>query len=459
MKKVYSKFTKERGKAFRIETAIYQGEDGEREVRKRPVSRESEAHVKRMYENYEYFRTSALLLPCRMEGTEAVFPFVAGKSYYHLILETAEKRDREGLFRILDQYAELVKALYPVRKPFEATAEFEGIFGLSKPFLGLEAAEKLNIDLTFDNIMLQDGKIQILDYEWIFDFPVPVNYAIYRAVYALFVKNRNQFQEFIEEEEIYQRLGISKNEQKWFFSMNKAFMWYVEGGESSYTRTLQAYEKPILSMEIAEARSSYYSQIFWDTGKGYTEEQCENFLISKGQTEVFLEKNLEGIEGLQEVRIDPLNVSVLIEGLLIVVDTGENGVRRIHLEEMQTNRKWFVGSTLLFEAEDPQILIRVPEGETWKKIRVEYKICRKRLENLRLYKEVLDNEFAERQRKLQEKLEEQNQLLKEGIGKLEQQEKLLRLYRDKLAYIESSKFYKGLLKSKVDKQKLWEELE
>lgn len=62
------------------------------------------------------------------------------------------------------------------------------------------------------------------------------------------------------------------------------------------------------------------------------------------------------------------------------------------------------------------------------------------------------------QERLQSELEEQNNLLKESMDKLEHQENLLRLYRDKLQYIESSKIYRGLLKNKVDKQELWEEL-
>ncbi len=162
------------------------------------------------------------------------------------------------------------------------------------------------------------------------------------------------------------------------------------------------------------------------------------------------------------MRIDPLNVSVLIENFQVTVETQGQGMRKIGLEEMRTNRKWFVGSNLLFESEDPQILIAVPEGEIWKKIRVEYRICRKEIERLRPYKEVLDSEYAERQKRMQERLqselEEQNNLLKESMDKLEHQENLLRLYRDKLQYIESSKIYRGLLKNKVDKQELWEEL-
>lgn len=230
------------------------------------------------------------------------------------------------------------------------------------------------------------------------------------------------------------------------------------GGADSYTKTLQLYEKPALELNITKEKQNFFAQIFWDTGSGYTEEQCENFVITAEQKSIFLEKDLSEIQGIDEIRIDPLNVSVLIEELQVTVEVAGEGLRRIRLEEMRTNRKWFVGSNLLFESEDPQILIRVPEGEIWNKIRVEYRICRKQMERLRSYKEVLDSVYAEQQKKLQEKISEQNDLLKESIRKLEQQERLLNLYKDKLEYIESSKIYKSLLKNKIDKQKIWEEL-
>ena len=120
-------------------------------------------------------------------------------------------------------------------------------------FWGWKAVARLNIDLTFDNILVQGEKVQIIHYELIFDFPIPIKYPMYRALYALCLKNRNQFIDFIREEEIYGTMGISQEECELFFRMNEAFMWYVEGGSESYTKMLQAYEKPALSLEMSKS--------------------------------------------------------------------------------------------------------------------------------------------------------------------------------------------------------------
>ena len=39
--------------------------------------------------------------------------------------------------------------------------------------------------LLYTSILTADGSSRIIDYEWIFDFPVPVDFVYYRAVLAL----------------------------------------------------------------------------------------------------------------------------------------------------------------------------------------------------------------------------------------------------------------------------------
>ena len=58
------------------------------------------------------------------------------------------------------------------------TQEFQSIFGEQEGLEGKEASKMLNIDLTLDNIILEEesGKPQIIDYEWVFPFPIPVDF-------------------------------------------------------------------------------------------------------------------------------------------------------------------------------------------------------------------------------------------------------------------------------------------
>ncbi len=79
MKKLYSKFTKERGKAFQIETAIWEKEDGEREVTKRPLSAASRGHVAKMYENFRWFEESGFFFPAVRKMIWLYFLLLQGK--------------------------------------------------------------------------------------------------------------------------------------------------------------------------------------------------------------------------------------------------------------------------------------------------------------------------------------------------------------------------------------------
>ena len=62
MKKIYSKFTKERDKKFQIETAIYLTEDGKKTISKKALLPEGEEHIEKMLQNYQYFKNQGICL-------------------------------------------------------------------------------------------------------------------------------------------------------------------------------------------------------------------------------------------------------------------------------------------------------------------------------------------------------------------------------------------------------------
>lgn len=63
------------------------------------------------------------------------------------------------------------------------TEKFKEVFGDVTLPDGLMAREYSNIDLIFENVILGD-KYTIIDYEWSFGFPVPVEYIMFRSVFT-----------------------------------------------------------------------------------------------------------------------------------------------------------------------------------------------------------------------------------------------------------------------------------
>lgn len=455
MKKIYSKFTKERDRRFQIETAIYVTEDGKKAISKRALLPEGQEHIDNIYQNYQYFKEQGicLLTPCRMEHKAVFFDFVTGDSYYTQILQALENKDQDRLQLVLEKYKDIFETMYPAQTPFEKTESFVSVFGNIDIPSEMSAVKKLNIDLTFDNLVENGENTNILDYEWIFDFPVPVKFSIYRALFAIALKHKAALNKLMTEDELFEYFNISKEERKIFAQMNDGFMFYVEGKDYSYSRTLNQYKQEVYYFDEEMKTEPSYAQIYLDRGMGYSEENSRMFPILKGQREVELEMTLDPLHMPREIRIDPLNTSVMIRMIYMEADTTE-GIRKITIEQTEQNANTCAGNDLVFISSDPQILLRVLEGEQWTSIRIKYEILFSELKNAEPYLQLC----KKREEELKEKIEEQGQLLHASAKRFVELEELLQLYKDKLNYIENTRAYRSLLKQKVEQIHLWDKL-
>ncbi|GAA6409243.1 hypothetical protein K040078D81_33600 [Blautia hominis] len=455
MKKIYSKFTKERDRRFQIETAIYVTEDGKKAISKRALLPEGQEHIDNIYQNYQYFKEQGicLLTPCRMEHKAVFFDFVTGDSYYTQILQALENKDQDRLQLVLEKYKDIFETMYPAQTPFEKTESFVSVFGNIDIPSEMSAVKKLNIDLTFDNLVENGENTIILDYEWIFDFPVPVKFSIYRALFAIALKHKAALNKLMTEDELFEYFNISIEERKIFAQMNDGFMFYVEGKDYSYSRTLNQYKQEVYYFDEEMKTEPSYAQIYLDRGMGYSEENSRMFPILKEQREVELEMTLDPLHMPREIRIDPLNTSVMIRMIYMEADTTE-GIRKITIEQTEQNANTCAGNDLVFKSSDPQILLRVLEGEQWTSIRIKYEILFSELKNAEPYLQLC----KKREEELKEKIEEQGQLLHASAKRFVELEELLQLYKDKLNYIENTRAYRSLLKQKVEQIHLWDKL-
>lgn len=455
MKKIYSKFTKERDKRFQIETAIYVTENGKKAISKRALLPEGQEHIENMYQNYQYFKGQGvcLLTPCRIENKAVFFDFITGDSYYTQILQALENKDQARLQDVLEKYKNIFDTMYHEQAPFEKTEKFVSIFGDMDIPAEMLSVKRLNIDLTFDNLVESGENTFVLDYEWIFDFPIPVKFAIYRALFAVALKHKATLNKLMTENELFDYFDIHEEDRKLFAKMNDGFMHYVEGKDYSYSRILNQYKQEVYYFDEEMKTESSYVQIYLDRGTGYSEENSRMFPVLKGQKEVELELNLDPCHMPREIRIDPLNTSVMIRMIYMEADTTE-GIRKITIEQTENNANTCEGNDLVFKSRDPQILLGILEGEQWTSIRVKYEILFSQLHNAEPYLQLC----KKREEELKAKIEEQGQLLHESAKRFVELEELLQLYKDKLNYIENTRAYRSLLKQKVEQIHLWDKL-
>lgn len=464
MKKIYAKFTKERAWEFQIETAIYEKEDGEKVVEKRPLNPEAGKHLARMYDNYLFFQDTGFYLECEKKEGSLWFPFVKGNSLYDDLLQAVEKKNRSRMEEILAEYAAVIQEAYKEREPFEQTPEFVRIFGEAEELRGLDAACKADIDFTMDNLIRTEEGIRLLDYEWIFDFPIPLKFLLFRGAYAIWVKHSQTLKTMMDKKEFFHFFDISSEERKCFRRMNDHFMEFVEGGENSYQKLLKNYQKPEVKLWKSEDEGQDHPVVYWRRDGQFSPERAEVFEYRE-QENIRIEAEVSHYAETDCIRIDPTNFSSMIRVKRLEV-ADEKYVRKLSQEEFYTNAMDTSDSDWIFLTDDPQIMIPIQEKCTWQKVILEYQVIHTHLEHLEEVIRILRNvdqkiigKWQDKAKEKTELAEDQARLLNESAHKLVEYEHTIQLLKDKLAYIEGTKAYQLFLKKKVAQIHLWDEIQ
>ena len=252
MKKIYSKITKERRKQFQIETYIMK--DGEqRLVVKRALAKDGVAHIRKMSDYYEKNKDEGILCPSKLiSENEIAFEFLTGESLCNTMLEALEDKDEVRFLSLLRMYDGIIRSNVNIeRRTFMPDAQFVQVFGEVSFPDEMECGKEMNIDMSFDNIIKDqtDSKYKIIDYEWVFSFPIPVKFVIYRAVSAFYTRNGSAMKDIMTINEIYDCFDITEEEIVIFENMNEAFNQYVYGGKNGYNASLIAYKKEVYDVK------------------------------------------------------------------------------------------------------------------------------------------------------------------------------------------------------------------
>lgn len=306
---LYTKYSTERSDKFKIVTSIIKNNDGSVYVEKRRACEKAQSHILSLYEKYikleEYYKTTVIEpIPCKIVDGSAVFPFVIGDSLENILDRYIEAGDYKGVLANIENYRKNITENVEII-PFKVSDNFIRVFGQNYPAEDVDAFRTSNIDLIFSNIIMSDSKWKMMDYEWTFDFPVPVEYIVYRAVkiYAeLFSKRK-----VLIDNNIFSFLGIRDWERQIYDKMESSFQAYVlmehipmwKLYDSIGTKNIYLYD---IIQENINSENRNEIQIFFDNGDGFSEEN--SYKIFKSYDEpVEIEIILE--HGVKGVRIDP----------------------------------------------------------------------------------------------------------------------------------------------------------
>lgn len=301
---VFAKYNRTRKPQFQIRTRILE-ENGKPYVEKAALTQESSSHITSMEEKYKKLsavnQEVRVLEPYFTEDKKAVrFAFLTGKT---LAEELGEQiRGKRAPVRAIEAAMETVFGMAKVRKePFEVTPEFLEVFGREQEGEGQETslAEKLsgfsdasyevsNIDGLFENLMTSEGKLYCLDYEWVFDFPVPAGFVRYRSLVYFYYKYEG-LMSYENAAEFLREFGIDGDTAALYAAMEESFQSWVHGdGTQGY---MGNYRQRLVTLEELKAQEKELAQARDRINQLQEEVEERNIQIKKDQEILRLTNN------------------------------------------------------------------------------------------------------------------------------------------------------------------------
>ena len=115
---------------------------------------------------------------------------------------------------------------------FAITDDFVKCFG-EIDYKG-KAVKVANADQILDNFILADDGFTLIDYEWTFFFPIPIDYLKFRSVYYFWVKNNSILSRAYTEEEYLSEFGYNEVDINLWKAAEERFQEYVFGAAHVY---------------------------------------------------------------------------------------------------------------------------------------------------------------------------------------------------------------------------------
>lgn len=356
---IYTKYSNERSAEFCIRTDILQEQDGSRIVQKKAASAHAWKHVQKIYEHSLELKRDLKGTPfavndCKLCSEGVCFPFLTGRTLEEELDQLLQQRKMEELLERITQY--FAAFTQDGLQEFRPTPEFEHVFG-SVCFAEKQYSRSVSdIDMIFSNVVCTETGYELIDYEWTFSFPVPVNYIVYRALH--YYVYGSAARSSLAELDLFARFEISEAEQAQFAAMEKNFQAYMRG---TYTPLWMQYEDispgTVNVRKIAQQASSRKRcsrvDLFLDDGRGFGVWNCRHFEAEAGE---WVSMELQLPEGTKAVRLDPC--------------TGQSVVRLEVLQQNGVNLSYTCNGQragngdLIFDTEDPQIIFEAEAGST-----------------------------------------------------------------------------------------------
>ncbi len=288
---IYVKYNRTRKAAFQIRTSIIE-ENGNLWVEKTALTPEAKEHLCSLGEKQkilerQYSNVKPVWTELSEDGWTARFPFVQGET----LAEILGRKICSGATPV-EEICAAMERLFAVPEgtlePFAATPEFKAVFG-ETPDLADQSCPVTNLDGLFENMMVrEDGTTWVIDYEWVFDFPIPSGFVKYRNL-AYFYYRYEKILRCGSMEAFLEQFSISPEMAAVYGKMEEAFQAYVHG--DSTQGYLKHFEQKLVTGEELKEKDSELKKAMERILVLQEEEEDRNLTIKKDQEIMRLTNN------------------------------------------------------------------------------------------------------------------------------------------------------------------------
>ena len=425
---IYVKYGNDRKDEYRVCTSISRMPDGQKRVYKHALSTHANTHIRHLAQGYQSLKeqfgdTGLVPVGCEyIMGKErgivfagvastakdsVRFDYVSGITLEDYLSELEIAGQYEKMESVILEYCRKLSSCTDITE-FKRSMKFDEVFGKREFKKKYVASNPCNFDMIFSNIVLDKeakdaGTWTVLDYEWIWDFAVPIQFVIYRALYYHFRNRANEgFAMYLSRKgmDVFGLCGIDIGERMLFNEMEHSFQVYIIGGAASL-EVMQVL-MPTTSIRIdnivkigSYLRNLDTPRVYFSRGTNFT---SENQISVIGQVEDGMVRlHIPFDHYINSIRIDPTEYPCLLhlDGISYTLNDG------IHqdVSDVIVNAYKLAEDTYIYDTNDAQIVVTgIPQNA--QAIDLSYRVTM--IEDP-FYEKMLDILKAEKERALAEK--------------------------------------------------------
>ena len=361
---LYTKYSSGRNKDFSIQTRIVRGSDGKNILYKKAEYQEGQSHIAHIAEDEQKLaslwqeRGQLCANRCNVRKGRIEFEYLQGVTVEEELDELLAKGRQQEAADLLSAATARIRESAQA-EGFHMTPEFKQVFGAAAISPEEPSFPVADVDLIFSNLLkTEDGKWHVLDYEWTFFFPVPVDFLLFRALHY-YLESAPLRKEFGRKFDFYDKCGITPEQQKIYLQMEQQFQRYVAGGSVSPGSLYHTMGKMALPLgKLLAETDRRRVQVYLDYGRGFSEE--DSYFIETGYDKT-LRYTITIPANVVQISIDPALSACLLKDLRLVWVHG-NGMEEP--VSYRTNGCKMGKNGYVFDNSDPKIIIKeMPQQE------------------------------------------------------------------------------------------------